>query len=167
MASPFTLPGPSCQSGTSLYLRTLYLRESGWQCFFLVTSLWIIFFSCVLGMELTFNYNLDCLGNGRTVCHCGADNCSGFLGVRPKVSCIGCCTQGQEGVCYRSGFVADFPPPPVDGGGCFEMDLLEHRLALNSCVLEDKLKFLTLLPSLPKSWDSRQSHHTQLAILAF
>ncbi|GAB1301758.1 Histone-lysine N-methyltransferase NSD3 [Apodemus speciosus] len=36
------------------------------------------------GMELTFNYNLDCLGNGRTVCHCGADNCSGFLGVRPK-----------------------------------------------------------------------------------
>ncbi|KAL1773017.1 histone-lysine N-methyltransferase NSD3 isoform X3 [Sigmodon hispidus] len=38
------------------------------------------------GMELTFNYNLDCLGNGRTVCHCGADNCSGFLGVRPKQS---------------------------------------------------------------------------------
>nr|XP_048312392.1 histone-lysine N-methyltransferase NSD3 isoform X2 [Myodes glareolus] len=36
------------------------------------------------GMELTFNYNLDCLGNGRTVCHCGSDNCSGFLGVRPK-----------------------------------------------------------------------------------
>lgn len=42
--------------------------------------------SCVLGMELTFNYNLDCLGNGRTECHCGAENCSGFLGVRPKVS---------------------------------------------------------------------------------
>ena len=42
--------------------------------------------SCGLGMELTFNYNLDCLGNGRTECHCGADNCSGFLGVRPKVS---------------------------------------------------------------------------------
>lgn len=38
-----------------------------------------------LGMELTFNYNLDCLGNGRTECHCGAENCSGFLGVRPKV----------------------------------------------------------------------------------
>uniref|UniRef100_A0A7M4DYU9 Histone-lysine N-methyltransferase NSD3 n=1 Tax=Crocodylus porosus TaxID=8502 RepID=A0A7M4DYU9_CROPO len=38
------------------------------------------------GMELTFNYNLDCLGNGRTECHCGAENCSGFLGVRPKVS---------------------------------------------------------------------------------
>ncbi|KAG9354712.1 hypothetical protein JZ751_001425 [Albula glossodonta] len=34
--------------------------------------------------ELTFNYNLDCLGNGRTSCHCGAENCSGFLGVRPK-----------------------------------------------------------------------------------
>uniref|UniRef100_A0A6I8NFM8 Nuclear receptor binding SET domain protein 3 n=1 Tax=Ornithorhynchus anatinus TaxID=9258 RepID=A0A6I8NFM8_ORNAN len=38
------------------------------------------------GMELTFNYNLDCLGNGRTECHCGADNCSGFLGVRPKTA---------------------------------------------------------------------------------
>ncbi|XP_015685997.1 histone-lysine N-methyltransferase NSD3-like, partial [Protobothrops mucrosquamatus] len=37
------------------------------------------------GMELTFNYNLDCLGNGRTECHCGAENCSGFLGVRPKI----------------------------------------------------------------------------------
>ncbi|XP_069872261.1 histone-lysine N-methyltransferase NSD3 isoform X2 [Dipodomys merriami] len=39
------------------------------------------------GMELTFNYNLDCLGSGRTACHCGADNCSGFLGVRPKTAC--------------------------------------------------------------------------------
>ncbi|KAF2984841.1 hypothetical protein EK904_014596 [Melospiza melodia maxima] len=38
------------------------------------------------GMELTFNYNLDCLGNGRTECHCGAENCSGFLGVRPKTA---------------------------------------------------------------------------------
>ncbi|XP_063787606.1 histone-lysine N-methyltransferase NSD3 isoform X2 [Pseudophryne corroboree] len=38
------------------------------------------------GTELTFNYNLDCLGNGRTECHCGADNCSGFLGVRPKTA---------------------------------------------------------------------------------
>ncbi|XP_056426914.1 histone-lysine N-methyltransferase NSD3 isoform X6 [Hyla sarda] len=37
--------------------------------------------------ELTFNYNLDCLGNGRTECHCGAENCSGFLGVRPKTAC--------------------------------------------------------------------------------
>ncbi|XP_015420712.1 PREDICTED: histone-lysine N-methyltransferase NSD3 isoform X4 [Myotis davidii] len=40
------------------------------------------------GMELTFNYNLDCLGNGRTECHCGAENCSGFLGVRPKSTCV-------------------------------------------------------------------------------
>ncbi|XP_029459790.1 histone-lysine N-methyltransferase NSD3 isoform X1 [Rhinatrema bivittatum] len=39
------------------------------------------------GTELTFNYNLDCLGNGRTECHCGAENCSGFLGVRPKTAC--------------------------------------------------------------------------------
>ncbi|XP_053575241.1 LOW QUALITY PROTEIN: histone-lysine N-methyltransferase, H3 lysine-36 specific [Bombina bombina] len=36
------------------------------------------------GTELTFNYNLECLGNGKTVCQCGAPNCSGFLGVRPK-----------------------------------------------------------------------------------
>lgn len=38
------------------------------------------------GTELTFNYNLECLGNGKTVCKCGASNCSGFLGVRPKVT---------------------------------------------------------------------------------
>ena len=38
------------------------------------------------GTELTFNYNLDCLGNEKTVCRCGASNCSGFLGDRPKVS---------------------------------------------------------------------------------
>uniref|UniRef100_A0A4W5NXJ8 Nuclear receptor binding SET domain protein 1b n=1 Tax=Hucho hucho TaxID=62062 RepID=A0A4W5NXJ8_9TELE len=36
------------------------------------------------GTELTFNYNLECLGNGKTVCKCEAPNCSGFLGVRPK-----------------------------------------------------------------------------------
>ncbi|XP_042313013.1 histone-lysine N-methyltransferase NSD2 isoform X3 [Sceloporus undulatus] len=36
------------------------------------------------GTELTFNYNLDCLGNEKTVCKCGAPNCSGFLGDRPK-----------------------------------------------------------------------------------
>ncbi|XP_056616168.1 histone-lysine N-methyltransferase NSD2 isoform X3 [Triplophysa dalaica] len=36
------------------------------------------------GTELTFNYNLDCLGNEKTVCRCGAPNCSGFLGDRPK-----------------------------------------------------------------------------------
>uniref|UniRef100_H3D4D3 Nuclear receptor binding SET domain protein 2 n=1 Tax=Tetraodon nigroviridis TaxID=99883 RepID=H3D4D3_TETNG len=38
------------------------------------------------GTELTFNYNLDCLGNEKTVCCCGAPNCSGFLGDRPKNS---------------------------------------------------------------------------------
>ncbi|KAK5925197.1 hypothetical protein CgunFtcFv8_017741 [Champsocephalus gunnari] len=36
------------------------------------------------GVELKFNYNLECLGNGKTACKCGASNCSGFLGVRPK-----------------------------------------------------------------------------------
>uniref|UniRef100_A0A4W6CAU6 Histone-lysine N-methyltransferase NSD3 n=1 Tax=Lates calcarifer TaxID=8187 RepID=A0A4W6CAU6_LATCA len=35
------------------------------------------------GTELTFNYNLHCVGNRRTSCHCGSDNCSGFLGVQP------------------------------------------------------------------------------------
>lgn len=54
------------------------------------------YFSSVLGMELTFNYNLDCLGNGRTECHCGAENCSGFLGVRPKVSVQGSALSQQE-----------------------------------------------------------------------
>ncbi|XP_073094043.1 histone-lysine N-methyltransferase NSD2 isoform X2 [Manis javanica] len=40
------------------------------------------------GTELTFNYNLDCLGNEKTVCRCGASNCSGFLGDRPKTSTV-------------------------------------------------------------------------------
>ncbi|GFR98828.1 histone-lysine N-methyltransferase [Elysia marginata] len=38
------------------------------------------------GSELTFNYNLECLGNEKKACMCGADNCSGFLGVRPKAN---------------------------------------------------------------------------------
>uniref|UniRef100_A0A5F9CR88 Post-SET domain-containing protein n=1 Tax=Oryctolagus cuniculus TaxID=9986 RepID=A0A5F9CR88_RABIT len=37
------------------------------------------------GRSSPFNYNLDCLGNEKTVCRCGASNCSGFLGDRPKV----------------------------------------------------------------------------------
>ena len=41
-----------------------------------------------VGSELTFNYNLDCLGNEKKICACGAPNCSGFLGVRPKVSSL-------------------------------------------------------------------------------
>lgn len=41
--------------------------------------------------ELTFNYNLDCLGNDKTKCMCGSSNCSGFIGVRPKA-------QSQDGV---------------------------------------------------------------------
>ncbi|XP_022091753.1 histone-lysine N-methyltransferase NSD2-like [Acanthaster planci] len=36
--------------------------------------------------ELTFNYNLDCLGNEKKRCECGAPNCSGFIGVRPKTA---------------------------------------------------------------------------------
>ncbi|XP_064631567.1 histone-lysine N-methyltransferase NSD2-like [Lineus longissimus] len=38
------------------------------------------------GSELTFNYNLDCLGNDKKVCCCGATRCSGFLGVPPKTA---------------------------------------------------------------------------------
>ncbi|XP_032240529.1 histone-lysine N-methyltransferase NSD2 isoform X2 [Nematostella vectensis] len=34
--------------------------------------------------ELTFDYCLDCHGNEKKKCHCGSQNCSGFLGVRPK-----------------------------------------------------------------------------------
>uniref|UniRef100_A0A672J347 Histone-lysine N-methyltransferase NSD3 n=1 Tax=Salarias fasciatus TaxID=181472 RepID=A0A672J347_SALFA len=40
------------------------------------------------GTELTFNYNLHCVGNRRSSCHCGADNCSGFLGVQPTSAVV-------------------------------------------------------------------------------
>ena len=36
------------------------------------------------GTELTFNYQLECKGDEKTACHCGADICSGFLGERAK-----------------------------------------------------------------------------------
>ncbi|KAJ3587764.1 hypothetical protein NHX12_011361 [Muraenolepis orangiensis] len=53
------------------------------------------------GVELTFNYNLECLGNGKTVCKCGAPNCSGFLGVRPKNQTCG--DGGQIVSCKKPG----------------------------------------------------------------
>ena len=34
--------------------------------------------------ELTFNYNFDCISNEKAECKCGASNCSGFIGDRPK-----------------------------------------------------------------------------------
>lgn len=34
--------------------------------------------------ELTFNYNLATIGDRKEECRCGADNCSGFLGVKIK-----------------------------------------------------------------------------------
>lgn len=34
--------------------------------------------------ELTFNYNLECIGEEKKVCRCGAPNCSGFIGVKPN-----------------------------------------------------------------------------------
>ncbi|CAH1969553.1 unnamed protein product [Acanthoscelides obtectus] len=34
--------------------------------------------------ELTFNYNLECVGKEKKVCRCGAPNCSGFIGVKAK-----------------------------------------------------------------------------------
>lgn len=36
------------------------------------------------GTELTFNYNLDCLGNEKMACNCKTPMCSGFIGDRPK-----------------------------------------------------------------------------------
>ncbi|EDQ87845.1 uncharacterized protein MONBRDRAFT_33094 [Monosiga brevicollis MX1] len=39
------------------------------------------------GTELTFDYMLDCLNSvKKTPCHCGAPNCSGFIGVKPNRS---------------------------------------------------------------------------------
>ncbi|KAG1681817.1 Histone-lysine N-methyltransferase NSD2 [Nymphon striatum] len=35
--------------------------------------------------ELTFNYNLRCIGDKKIKCECGAPNCSNYIGVRPKV----------------------------------------------------------------------------------
>ncbi|KAI4461952.1 set domain protein [Holotrichia oblita] len=34
--------------------------------------------------ELTFNYNLECVGKEKKICKCGAPNCSGFIGVKAK-----------------------------------------------------------------------------------
>ncbi|XP_067008061.2 histone-lysine N-methyltransferase NSD2 [Anabrus simplex] len=34
------------------------------------------------GTELTFNYNLECVGPDKKPCMCGAPNCSGFIGVK-------------------------------------------------------------------------------------
>ena len=36
------------------------------------------------GTEVTYNYQFESFGETRHVCLCGANNCSGFLGVRPK-----------------------------------------------------------------------------------
>lgn len=36
------------------------------------------------GAELTFNYNLECIGKEKKICLCGAPNCSGFIGVKVK-----------------------------------------------------------------------------------
>ncbi|XP_055375001.1 nuclear receptor binding SET domain protein isoform X2 [Condylostylus longicornis] len=30
--------------------------------------------------ELTFHYNFECIGDNKILCHCGAENCSGFIG---------------------------------------------------------------------------------------
>ncbi|GLH06500.1 Probable histone-lysine N-methyltransferase Mes-4 [Gryllus bimaculatus] len=34
------------------------------------------------GEELTFNYNLECVGPDKKPCMCGAPNCSGYIGVK-------------------------------------------------------------------------------------
>ena len=38
------------------------------------------------GVELTFDYQLDTLGHVKMKCHCGAPNCSGFLGEKAKTT---------------------------------------------------------------------------------
>lgn len=34
--------------------------------------------------ELTFNYNLECVGKEKKVCMCSAPNCKGYIGQTPK-----------------------------------------------------------------------------------
>lgn len=77
------------------YLQVRLVKHIGWnkvkplnQMFqsWMFISCALYYFFCVPGTELTFNYNLDCLGNEKTICRCGAPNCSGFLGDRPKVN---------------------------------------------------------------------------------
>lgn len=75
------------------HLPFFWFQHAGF-CLACVTNRWSdrslnLVKTCVQGVELNFNYNLECLGNGKTVCKCGAPNCSGFLGVRPKVT--SCC----------------------------------------------------------------------------
>jgi len=56
-------------------------------CIFVMSFICNINSSCVVaGTELTFNYNMDCFGGERFTCKCNAEHCSGFLGLRPKVS---------------------------------------------------------------------------------
>ena len=39
--------------------------------------------------EVTFNYNLECVGTEKKVCNCKADICSGFIGSKAqKVSLL-------------------------------------------------------------------------------
>ena len=35
------------------------------------------------GSELTFNYNMDCLGNSKLKCKCNSPSCSGYIGMKP------------------------------------------------------------------------------------
>ncbi|KAK7508605.1 hypothetical protein BaRGS_00000171 [Batillaria attramentaria] len=55
------------------------------------------------GSELTFNYNLECLGNEKTKCACGSSNCSGFLGVRPKTLAAANVKKEHDDECFRCG----------------------------------------------------------------
>lgn len=68
------------------------------------------------GTELTFNYNLDCLGNEKTVCRCGAPNCSGFLGDRPKVKAA-CAQPGLHGKAALPGPGLPLPLPLLPARG--------------------------------------------------
>ncbi|KRT86397.1 PHD finger motif containing protein [Oryctes borbonicus] len=66
--------------------------------------------------ELTFNYNLECVGKEKKICKCGASNCSGFIGVKAK----------QEGSRKRSKLKLknkrkknSIAPEPVNNKPCF------------------------------------------------
>ncbi|XP_076040587.1 histone-lysine N-methyltransferase NSD2-like isoform X2 [Oratosquilla oratoria] len=50
------------------------------------------------GTELTFNYNLECVGTEKKRCQCGSENCSGYIGVKVQKNEInGNKKNGKEG----------------------------------------------------------------------
>jgi hypothetical protein len=44
-------------------------------------NIYFFFLNFSQNTELTFNYNLEAVGDRKKVCQCGAKTCSGFIGV--------------------------------------------------------------------------------------